>query len=292
MVNKMYSSAKDILDECKERNIPISEVVIDDEIASTNSKREDIICKMKKVLEVMRESISRLEQKTTMGGIIGGESNKLNKYLDNNKTICGRSINIAMMRAFAGAENNASMGKICAAPTAGSSGILPASIITVAEELNCTDETIIKGLLTASGIGKVIILNATVSGAEGGCQAECGSAAAMAAAGIVEMAGGTPDMAFTAASIALKNVMGLICDPIAGLVESPCSKRNSSGAVNAMISAEIALSGIKSVVDFDETVEAMKKVGNLMHSSLRETALGGIAATETGKKISKKIHGN
>lgn len=292
MVITMYSCAKDILNECKLKNIPISEVVIEDEIESTNAKREEVLYKMEKVLEVMKESISKLEQKGTMGGIIGGESNKLNKYLDNNKTICGRAINMAMIRAFAGAENNASMGKICAAPTAGSSGILPASIITVAEELNCTDEIIIRGLLTASGVGKIIILNATVSGAEGGCQAECGSAAAMAAAAIVEMAGGTPNMSFTAASIALKNVMGLICDPIAGLVESPCSKRNSSGAVNAMISAEIALSGIKSVVDFDETVEAMKKVGNLMHSSLKETALGGIANTETGRRIAKKIHGN
>lgn len=287
----MYNNAKELLNECITKNLPISEVVINDEIDSTGQKREEIILKMQNVLDVMKKSISNLNAKGTMGGIIGQEAQKLDEYIKNRKTICGTSVNKAMIRALAAAEHNASMGRICAAPTAGSSGIIPASIITGAEQLECGEDMIIKGLLTASGIGKIIIQNATVSGAEGGCQAECGSAAAMAAAGLVEMAGGTPEMCLTAASIALKNVMGLICDPIAGLVESPCSKRNSSGAVNAMTSAELALSGILSVVDFDETVEAMYSVGRLMHPNLRETALGGIAATETGIKLSKKIRG-
>lgn len=287
----MYNNAKELLNECIIKNLPISEVVINDEIDSTGQNREEIILKMQNVLDVMKKSISNLNAKGTMGGIIGQEAQKLDEYIKNRKTICGTSVNKAMIRALAAAEHNASMGRICAAPTAGSSGIIPASIITGAEQLECDEDMIIKGLLTASGIGKIIIQNATVSGAEGGCQAECGSAAAMAAAGLVEMAGGTPEMCLTAASIALKNVMGLICDPIAGLVESPCSKRNSSGAVNAMTSAELALSGILSVVDFDETVEAMYSVGRLMHPNLRETALGGIAATETGIKLSKKIRG-
>lgn len=287
----MYNNSKELLNECITKNLPISEVVINDEIDSTGQKREEIILKMQNVLDVMKKSISNLNAEATMGGIIGGEAQKLDEYIKNKRTICGTSVNKAMIRALAAAEHNASMGRICAAPTAGSSGIIPASIITGAEQLECDDDMVIKGLLTASGIGKIIIQNATVSGAEGGCQAECGSAAAMAAAGLVEMAGGTPEMCLTAASIALKNVMGLICDPIAGLVESPCSKRNSSGAVNAMTSAELALSGILSVVDFDETVEAMYSVGRLMHPNLRETALGGIASTETGIKLSKKIRG-
>jgi len=287
----MYNNAKELLSECTNKNLPISEVVINDEIDCTGTTKENIIKNMENVLDVMKKSISNLEEKGTMGGIIGGEAKKLDEYLKNKKTICGNIINKAMIRALAGAEHNASMGRICAAPTAGSSGIIPASIITGAEQLGCNDETIIRGLLTAAGIGKIIIQNATVSGAEGGCQAECGSAAAMAAAGLVEMAGGTPEMCLTAATIALKNVMGLICDPIAGLVESPCSKRNSSGAVNAMTSAELALSGISSVVNFDETVEAMYSVGRLMHPNLKETALGGIAVTETGIKLSRKIHG-
>lgn len=241
----------------------------------------------------MKNSIESYERRTvkTMGNIIGGEAKKLSSYMKNNKTICGNSINKAMIRALACAEHNASMGRICAAPTAGSSGIIPASLITVAEEFSLSEETLIKGLFTASGIGKIITQNATVAGAEGGCQAECGSAAAMAAAGIVEMLGGTPEMSLTAASICLKNIMGLICDPVAGLVEAPCSKRNSSGAVNAMTSAELALSGIKSVVSFDETVEAMYNVGIAMHPDFKETAKGGIAATKTAKEIEAKILG-
>ncbi|QSX05145.1 L-serine ammonia-lyase, iron-sulfur-dependent, subunit alpha [Sedimentibacter sp. zth1] len=287
----MYNNAKELLDECTKKNLPISAVVLNDEIDCTGESKESILKNMKNVLDVMKKSISDFEEQKTMGGIIGGEAKKLDAYLNSKKTICGESINKAMVRALAGAEHNASMGRICAAPTAGSSGIIPATIITGAEQIGCDDDMMIKGLLVASGIGKIIIQNATVSGAEGGCQAECGSAAAMAAAALVEMAGGTPQMCFVAASIALKNVMGLICDPIAGLVESPCSKRNSSGAVNAMTSAELALSGIKSVVDFDETVEAMSSVGRLMNTNLKETAMGGIAATSTGRNIAKKIHG-
>jgi L-serine dehydratase len=287
----MYNNAKELLKECLEKNLPISEVVIIDEIESTATTREEVISKMHIVLDVMKKSINDIEAKETMGGIIGGEAKKLDKYIKDKKTICGDSINRAMIRALTAAQHNASMGRICAAPTAGSSGIIPASIVTGAEQLGCDDDMIIMGLLTASGIGKIITQNATVSGAEGGCQAECGSAAAMAAAGLVEMAGGTPQMSFMAAAIALKNVMGLICDPIAGLVESPCSKRNSSGAVNAMTSAELALAGITSVVDFDEAVEAMYNVGIMMHPNFKETALGGIAITETGKRLSKMVHG-
>ena len=285
----MYNNAKELLKECKEKKLPISEVVIEDEIAINGATREKILEDMRNVLEVMRKSISNIEPKGTMGGIIGGEAKKLSQYNENRKTICGPIINKAMIRALAGAEHNASMGRICAAPTAGSSGIIPAALITGAEEMGVDDDVVIKGLLTSAGIGKIIIQNATVSGAEGGCQAECGSAAAMAAAALVEMAGGTPEMCLHAASIALKNIMGLICDPIAGLVESPCSKRNSSGAVNALTSAELALSGITSVVPFDETVESMFRVGNLMHPNLKETALGGIAITDTGKKIANEI---
>jgi len=183
------------------------------------------------------------------------------------------------------------MGRICAAPTAGSCGIIPASIITSSEVLNSSEEDIINALFTASGIGEIIAKNATVSGAEGGCQAECGAAAAMAAAAIVELKKGTPEMSLNAASIALKNIMGLICDPIAGLVEAPCAKRNASGAVNAMLSADMALAGVKSLIPFDEVVEAMYKVGKSLPVELRETALGGIAATKTGIEIKNKIFG-
>ncbi len=287
----MYNNGKELLRDCEVYDIAISEAVIRDEMQNTGAERDEIIKNMKIILDVMKKSIADIEEKDTMGEIIGGEAKKLSIYSNDKMTLCGFTINKAMIRAFSCAEHNASMGKICAAPTAGSGGIIPATLVTVAEQLGLGEEELLKGLFTSAGVGKIIIQNATVSGAEGGCQAECGSAAAMAAAAVTEMAGGSPKMCMTAASIALKNIMGLICDPIAGLVESPCSKRNASGAVNAMISAEMALAGIESIVSFDETVEAMKNAGNLMHPNLKETAMGGIAISKSGKKISKRIHG-
>jgi L-serine dehydratase len=194
-----------------------------------------------------------------------------------------------MSRALSCTEVNAAMGRIVAAPTAGSCGILPAVIITAAEALGADEDKMIEGLFTASGVGQIIAKNATLSGAEGGCQAECGSASAMAAAAVVEMAGGTPQMAFDAAAIALQNVLGLVCDPIAGLVEVPCSNRNASGAVNALICADLVLSGANSVIPFDEVVQAMYRIGKLMPESLRETAIGGLAATPTAVKLSKQL---
>jgi L-serine dehydratase len=196
-----------------------------------------------------------------------------------------------MMRALACSQSNASMGRICAAPTAGSCGILPAALITGAEELDCGEEEILRGILTAAAVGKIIVQNATVAGAEGGCQAECGAAAAMAAAALTEMAGGAPEQSLHAAAIAIKNIMGLICDPIAGLVESPCSKRNASGVLNALSSADLALAGVESIIPFDEVVDAMYTVGLAMHPDFKETARGGIAATPTGKALAKTIRG-
>jgi L-serine dehydratase len=224
----------------------------------------------------------------TLGGLIGGEGRKMMTYSLSKDTLTGDWMTKAMARAFACSEYNASMGKICAAPTAGSSGIIPAALLTVGEKLGLERKAILNALITASGVGKIISKNATVSGAEGGCQAECGSAAAMAAAGLVEMAGGTPEESFHAAAIALKNIMGLICDPIGGLVEAPCSKRNGSGVVNAMVSADMALAGISSIIPFDEVVEAMYQVGKDMHENYKETAKGGIATTLTGLELGKK----
>lgn len=287
----MYRKGLDLLRISKEKNWPLWKIALESEIMDNNTKEEEVISKMQEVLSVMENSSQAAveNENKTLGGIIGGESKKLNQRLQKGKTLCGDTINRAMIRAFSTSEYNASMGKICAAPTAGASGIIPAALITVKEKYELDETVLIRGLLTASAVGKIISTNATVAGAEGGCQAECGSAASMAAAAIVEMLGGTPKMSLDASAIALKNIMGLICDPIAGLVESPCSKRNASGVVNAMLSAEIALSGIESVVPFDEVVEAMKKVGEDMHSDFKETARGGIAGTPTGIKYKEKI---
>ncbi|NLA58510.1 MAG: L-serine ammonia-lyase, iron-sulfur-dependent, subunit alpha, partial [Firmicutes bacterium] len=187
------------------------------------------------------------------------------------------------------AEINASMGRIVAAPTAGSCGILPAALLTVMEEKNIPEDRVILGLFTAGGIGLVISKQATIAGAQGGCQAECGSAAAMAAAAIVEMVQGSPQQAAHACAIALKNVLGLVCDPVAGLVEVPCIKRNAMGVANALVAADLALAGIKSVIPADEVIEAMRSVGSSMPGALKETAEGGLATTPTGKQLAKEL---
>jgi L-serine dehydratase len=287
----MYRSGKDIIKLCSDKNIPIWKLALESEVEDTNSSESEVMKKMREVLKVMKKSSTAgvKNNRKTLGGIIGGESLKIKKRLESKDTLCGPLINKAMVKAFSTSQHNASMGKICAAPTAGSSGIIPAAVLTVMEEYNLKEGDALKGLLTSSAVGKVITVNATVSGAEGGCQAECGAAAAMASAAVVEMLGGTPEMALDAASISLKNIMGLVCDPIAGLVESPCSKRNASGVVNALISAEMALAGIKSVIPFDEVVEAMYIIGKDMHSDYKETAKGGIAGTPTGIKIKENI---
>ena len=289
----MYNNGEELLILSKERNTKLSQVVIENECKFSGLSQEDIREKMKMILDVMirSSSLGLNKELKSISGLIGGDSKRINDYIIKENTICGSTINKAMARALSCSEVNASMGRICAAPTAGSCGIIPASIITVSEELNSSLDDIIDALFTSSGIGEIIAKNATVSGAEGGCQAECGSAAAMAAAAIVELKNGTPEMSLHAASIALKNVMGLVCDPIAGLVESPCAKRNASGAVNALISADMALAGVKSIIPFDEVVEAMYKVGKSLPYELRETALGGIAGTPTGIKIKEEIFG-
>lgn len=289
----MYSTGYELLELTKDKGVKISDIVIEKECKLSNLDESEIVKKMKINYEIMLSSSSLGLDKSliSISGITGGDSKKVNDYLNKNETICGSIINKAIARALSSSEVNASMGRICAAPTAGSCGIIPASIITSAEVLNSSEEDIVNALFTASGIGEIISKNATVSGAEGGCQAECGSAAAMAAAAIVELKKGSPEMSLNAAAIALKNIMGLICDPIAGLVEAPCAKRNASGAVNAMLSADMALAGVKSLIPFDEVVEAMYKVGKSLPVELRETALGGIAATKTGIEIKNKIFG-
>lgn len=184
------------------------------------------------------------------------------------------------------------MGRIVAAPTAGSCGILPAALLTIAEERNIPDKDVVMALFTASAVGLVIANKASIAGAEGGCQAECGAASAMAAAAIVEMCGGTPEMCEHACAIALKNILGLVCDPVAGLVEIPCIKRNAGGVANALVAAELALAGIGSAIPADEVILTMKKIGDIMSPALKETAEGGLACTPTGKLLCEKVFGH
>lgn len=287
----MFNKGVELLNLCNEKNVKIFEIVLEKEKISSNLSIEAIREKMKYALDVMKESATAGLNKEiiSVSGLTGGDSKKVEDYKKNNKTLSGIFINSAMAKALSTSEVNASMGRIVAAPTAGASGILPSAILSAREKLDLTDEDLVNGLFTAAGIGEIVAKNATVSGAEGGCQAECGVAAAMAAGSIVEMAGGTPEQALDAASFAIINILGLVCDPIGGLVEYPCALRNASGVVNAFISADLALAGVKSLVPFDEVVETMYKVGKALPESLRETALGGLAVAPTAKELTKRL---
>lgn len=286
-------SGAELLQICKDNNFSLAEYAIQHEMENKNCTREEVIKDMEKVLHVMKEAAKEGQEKEvhSVSGLIGGDAYRLRKYLNNGKTLTGDVMVGAMAKALSCSEVNASMGRIVACPTAGSCGILPAVILTVGEKLNLSDDELIMGLLASSSVGMIIAQNATLAGAEGGCQAECGSAAAMGAAATVEMMGGTPDMALDAGAIVLKNILGLVCDPIAGLVEVPCAKRNFAGAVSALTTADLVMAGIHSKIPFDDTVEAMYRVGKSLPATLRETALGGLAITKTGLELKEKVFG-
>jgi L-serine dehydratase len=285
------SSGKELIEICSEKNIPIWEYTIQEEIEKSESSREKVIERMQSTLHVMMNSSTYAQENKvqSVSGLIGGDAYKIKQYADKEKTLTGDFINRAMARALSSSEVNAAMGRIVACPTAGSCGILPAVVLSAGEKLNKSEDELIQALFTAAGVGIIIAKNATLAGAEGGCQAECGSAAAMASAAVVEMMGGRPEQALSAAAIVIKNVLGLVCDPVAGLVEVPCAKRNIAGTVSALTTADLAMSGVYSKIPFDEVVWAMYKVGKQLPSELRETALGGIAITPTALKYKKEI---
>ena len=249
---------------------------------------------MQLTLDAMREgaTLGREKEVYSLSGLIGGDAYRLEQYLKSGKSLMGEGVVKAMAMALSSAEVNGSMGKIVACPTAGSCGILPAVVLTAGEQLHKTDEELIQCLFAASAVGMIIGMNATFSGAEGGCQAECGSGAAMAAAAVVEMMGGTPKMSLDAAAIIFKNVLGLVCDPVAGLVEIPCAKRNISGAISALATVDLVMAGVDSKIPFDDALSAMYKVGTSLPAELRETALGGIAITPTGIKLKNQVFGS
>lgn len=285
------SSGSELIDVCGKKNISIWEYTIREEMERSALSREDVLGKMRKNLRVMLSSSVYAQEKEvrSVSGLIGGDAYRLRKYADGGNTLTGDFMVRAMARAVSSSEVNAAMGRIVASPTAGSCGILPAVIISAAERLHKTEEDMINCLFTASGVGIIIAKHATLAGAEGGCQAECGSAAAMGSAAAVEMMGGTPEQALDAAAIVIKNILGLVCDPVAGLVEVPCAKRNIAGTVSALTTADVVMAGVKSKIPFDEVIWAMYKVGKQMPPELRETAQGGIAITPTAQKLKKEI---
>ncbi|MGM9986557.1 MAG: L-serine ammonia-lyase, iron-sulfur-dependent, subunit alpha [Bacillaceae bacterium] len=289
----MFRNVAELVALAEEKNCKIAHIMIEQEMEITKCSREEVIKKMESNLVVMEKAVERgLVGVKSQSGLTGGDSVKLMTYIQRGKTLSGPVLLDAVSKAMATNEVNAAMGVICATPTAGSAGVVPGTLFAVKEVLTPTREEMIEYLFTAGAFGMVVANNAFISGATGGCQAEVGSAAGMAAASIVEMAGGTPKQAAAAMAITLKNMLGLVCDPVAGLVEVPCVKRNAMGASVAMMASDMALAGIESVIPCDEVIHAMYTIGQTMPVSLKETAQGGLAATPTGRSLAKKIFGS
>ena len=270
----------------------VAELMIATEIELSGRSRYEIIQLMTKNLEVMKASVQKgLSKETSRSGLTGGDAKKLDDYIKKGKTLADLTILSAARNAIAVNEHNAKMGLVCATPTSGSAGCLPAVLTTAIDKLGLTETEQLQFLFTAGAFGLVIANNASISGAEGGCQAEVGSASAMAAAALTMAAGGTAQEASQAICFVIKNMLGLICDPVAGLVEVPCVKRNAMGASFAFVAADMALAGITSKIPVDEVIDAMYQVGSSLPTAFRETAEGGLAATPTGRHLAKEIFG-
>lgn len=282
-----------LLDLCNSENMPISAVMKEREITEGTLTSEEVDAKLVTVLNIMKDSSHKPIEKPgkSIGGLIGGEAKKVNDFGKTSASVAGDMLSKAISYSMAVLEVNASMGLIVAAPTAGSSGVVPGVLMALKEEKDLSDEALYKGLLNAGAVGYLLMRNASVSGAEAGCQAEVGAASAMAASAVVEIMGGTPEQCLTAASLSMSNLLGLVCDPIAGLVESPCQSRNAVGVANAITSAELALAGVIHPIPFDEMAEAMYRVGKSLPFELRETAMGGCAGTPTGCALGCTICG-
>ena len=292
-MNIDFSSVQQIIELAQNKNTTISKIVLSQTAHDTKTSEQEVIERMENNLAVMKASIQDglAPDVRSLSGLTGNQGYVLREHVESGRSLSGKLIGRAVYNSIAVMSMNACMGRIVAAPTAGSSGILPGCLVAAMEGLDISHQQMIAGLLNASGIGMVIAKNASISGAAGGCQAECGSAAAMTASALVEVMGGTAEMCGHAAALALKSLMGLICDPVAGLVEVPCVTRNAASSAVAIVSADMALAGIKSVIPVDEVIVAMGEVGKQLPESLRETAKGGIAVTPTAKEIERRLFG-
>ena len=276
-----FRNGAELLELCAREDCLISQVMRRRECEQGEAAPDRVEARMARALEIMRESATQ-PLKTparSMGGLIGGEAKRLAAHAAKKKALCGPVLQRAVTYAMAVLEVNASMGLIVAAPTAGSSGVVPGLLLALQDEYHISDERLLDGLFNAGAVGYLAMRNATVAGAVGGCQAEVGVAAAMAASAAVELMGGTPKQSLDAASTVMMNMLGLVCDPVGGLVEYPCQSRNAAGVANALVAAELALSGVPQLIPFDEMLAAMYNVGRRLPAELRETALGGCAVT-------------
>ncbi len=281
----MFKNVAELVEQAESRGLKIYEIMLEQEAEVNEREPEALVVDMAERYQVMKKAVQEgLEGRVSHSGLSGGQARHLNEYIQTGRFITDETFMKAVTYAVATNEVNAAMGIICATPTAGSAGVLPAVMMAVQEKYQFPDELIVRHLFTAGAIGYVIANNAMISGAAGGCQAEVGSATAMAAAAATEILGGSPSQAAHAAAIALKSLLGLTCDPLAGLVEVPCVKRNAAGASIAIMATEMALAGLESYVPCDEVIQAMYKIGLSIHVSLRETSQGGLAATATGKR--------
>ena len=286
----LFQNVKELVALCEKENKRISDIMIEQEMQISGRTYEAVIAQMDRNLNVMEEAVERgLKGVKSVTGLTGGDAVLIQKYIASGKSLSGDLLLDAVSKAVATNEVNAAMGTICATPTAGSAGVVPGTLFAVKNKLNPSRDDMIRFLFTSGAFGFIVANNASISGAAGGCQAEVGSASAMAAAAIVEMAGGTPQQSAEGFAITLKNMLGLVCDPVAGLVEVPCVKRNAMGAANAMVAADMALAGVTSRIPCDEVIGAMYRIGQSMSPNLKETARGGLAATPTGKAITKAI---
>ena len=288
-----YTTLAEVVSVAEAKGLRISEAVLAQQAEAMEMAPEELYRAMAERLKVMDECIEPgcAASLRSTSGLTGGDAYRMRQAAGSGAALLGRVMDGALYRALAVSELNAAMGRIVAAPTAGSCGILPAAVLTMRDEHGASEHDCVMALFTAAAVGLVIEHNACLAGAEGGCQAEVGSAAAMAAAAVVELAGGTPMQAADAVSTAIQNLLGLVCDPVAGLVEVPCVKRNAAGVSVALVAAELALAGIKSVIPADEAIAAMRRVGNAMPEALRETAEGGLATTPTAAALTERIFG-
>ena len=286
-------SMKEIFERSARENIPFWEIVLQYDMEERQVSRQASMAKMLSTWQAIQDAAdSYTGTQRSVSGLVGGDGLKMRLYARRGESIGGEFMDEVIVQAISMAESNACMRRIVAAPTAGSCGVVPAVLLPLCEREHYTQHELLEALYVASGIGAVIAYRASISGAAGGCQAEIGTASAMAAGALVSLRGGTNEQIGHAVAMALKNLMGLVCDPVAGLVEVPCVKRNVIGAVNAISAADMALAGIESRIPVDEVIDAMGEVGRRMPVEFRETALGGLAATPTGKAVKERMpHG-
>ncbi|AGO30895.1 TPA: L-serine ammonia-lyase, iron-sulfur-dependent, subunit alpha [Staphylococcus aureus] len=290
----MFDSIRETIDYAVENNMSFADIMVKEEMELSGKSRDEVRAQMKQNLDVMRDAVIKGttgDGVESVTGYTGHDAAKLRDYNESHHALSGYEMIDAVKGAIATNEVNAAMGIICATPTAGSSGTIPGALFKLEKTHDLTEDQMIDFLFTSALFGRVVANNASVAGATGGCQAEVGSASAMAAAAAVAIFGGSPEASGHAMALAISNLLGLVCDPVAGLVEIPCVMRNAIGSGNALISADLALAGIESRIPVDEVIEAMDKVGRNLPASLRETGLGGLAGTPTGEAIKRKIFG-